>query len=348
MVEDQIPFATDPEAPIEALRIFRDKEVWDVNAAGLAIGGREELWIESGIQPEHAVSHGEQDYRNTGSDQQRGGFGVSGSRWLLAPRLRPRHSIQQHEGVAEVVPVDPIPLFELNPLLDRTAAAEQFAHKGRVQIRDFLTEPAARTIHRVLAHETPWGIAWRAASEGPYSLRSQELATLAAAERNAMGAKITTAMRGRDYAFLYAQYPMLDAYLQRWGEHDALDKLVEHINSEPLLELVRKISGVSELKKGDAQATLYAPNHFLAQHDDSHVAEGWRIAYVMNFCAEDWRPDWGGYLLFYDDDGDVIAGFRPRFNALNLFRVPQKHSVTYVPPFAPVARFAITGWFRDR
>ena len=68
----------------------------------------------------------------------------------------------------------------------------------------------------------------------------------------------------------------------------------------------------------------------------------------MNFCAEEWRPDWGGYLNFYDDEGDVVAGYKPRFNALNLFAVPKKHNVTYVPPFAPVGRFAITGWFRDR
>jgi len=59
-------------------------------------------------------------------------------------------------------------------------------------------------------------------------------------------------------------------------------------------------------------------------------------------------PDWGGYLNFYDDDGDVIAGYRPRFNALNLFAVPQQHNVSFVPPFAAVARYAITGWFRDR
>ena len=241
-----------------------------------------------------------------------------------------------------------IPLFELNPLVDQDAAAERFAREGRVQIKDFLQEEAGRTIHHVLAHETPWGLAWRAASDGPHSLRNNQLATLPPADRNVMSARISAAMREKDYAFIYAQYPMLDAYLQQWRDHEALDMLVEHINSEPLLDLVRIVSGISELRKGDAQATLYAPNHFLAQHDDSHVAEGWRVAYVMNFCAEDWRPDWGGYLLFYDEEGDVIAGFRPRFNALNLFRVPQKHSVTYVPPFAPVARFAITGWFRDR
>ena len=241
-----------------------------------------------------------------------------------------------------------IPLFELNPSLDRGALAAAFAATGRVQIRDFLTEPAARTIHRVLSRETPWGLAWRAGADGPHGLRRQQVAAMKPGELNAMSAKIAAAMRARDYAFVYAQYAILDAYLGKWGEQEALDLLLEHINSEPLLELVRDVTGMSELMKGDAQATLYGPNHFLALHDDSHVAEGWRIAYVMNFCADDWRPDWGGYLMFYDGDGDAIAGFRPRFNALNMFRVPQKHNVTYVPPFAPAGRFAITGWFRDR
>ena len=241
-----------------------------------------------------------------------------------------------------------IPLFEINPRLDRVALARAFTHDRRVQIRDFLTLPAAETVHRILSRETPWGLAWRAGDDGPHSLKRQELASRPPARVAEISAKVAAAARGRDYAFAYAQYPILTAYQEGWGEHQGLDFLVEHINAEPLMELVREVTGIPDLVKADAQATLYGPNHFLAMHDDSHVAEGWRVAYVMNFCAEDWRPDWGGYLNFYDEDGDVVAGFRPRFNALNMFLVPQKHNVSYVPPFAPVGRFAITGWFRDR
>lgn len=240
-----------------------------------------------------------------------------------------------------------IPLFEINPQLDRRSLAQTFLRNRRVQMRDFLTEPAARTIHQVLSRETPWGLAWRAGDDGPHTLRRQELATRAA-ELAAIGNKVSAAARRRDYAFAYAQYPLLTAYQQDWREHEALHLLMEHINAEPLMELVREITGVPELIKADGQATLFGPNHFLAMHDDSHMAEGWQVAYVMNFCSEDWRPEWGGYLMFYDEDGDAVQGFRPRFNALNLFRVPQKHNVTYVPPFAPIGRFAITGWFRDR
>lgn len=243
---------------------------------------------------------------------------------------------------------DVISLFEINPGLDRAAAARAFAATRRVQIRDLLTPEAARTVHRVLSQETPWGFAWQAAEDGPHPLRRRDMAALPPAAMRSVSDKLAAAMRGRDYAFAYAQYPILTAYQEQWREHEALELLMEHINAEPLMELVREVTGIPELVKADAQATLYAPNHFLALHDDSHVAEGWRVAYVMNFCAEDWRPEWGGYLMFYDEEGDVVAGFRPRFNALNLFRVPQKHNVSYVPPFAPVGRYAITGWFRDR
>jgi Rps23 Pro-64 3,4-dihydroxylase Tpa1-like proline 4-hydroxylase len=124
--------------------------------------------------------------------------------------------------------------------------------------------------------------------------------------------------------------------------------LLEYLNDRPVMDLVRAISGIPELVKVNAQATLYGPTQFLAVHTDQQAEVGRRVAYVLSMCAEDWRPDWGGYLHFYDDDGDVIAGYKPRFNALNLFAVPQRHNVTFVPPFAPVGRYAITGWFMDR
>lgn len=242
----------------------------------------------------------------------------------------------------------PRELFAINPDIARDALAADYRSHGRVQIRDVLTPDTASEVQALLAKGTPWGLGWRAGDEDPRNVRAEELARLPQAEREAMWRASAEAMAGDGYAFQFAQYPMLDAYLGKWDTGGAHDILLEHINAEPFLDLVREITGIPELIKADAQATLYAPGHFLALHNDSHVGEGWRVAYVLNMCVGDWRPDWGGYLNFYDDDGDVIAGYRPRFNALNLFAVPQKHAVTYVPPFAPVGRFAVTGWFRDR
>jgi SM-20-related protein len=239
-------------------------------------------------------------------------------------------------------------LLDINPELPRAALAAAFAATGRLQIRDVLTEETARNLHNVLARETKWGLAWHAGADGPHNVPKVQFDAMSLAERTAIGTKLNAALSGRDYGFSYAQYPMVKAYLDGWEPGGAHEAIVELINDEPFLSLVREVTGIHELVKADAQATLYAPTQFLATHDDSHMAEGWRIAYVLNLCAEDWRPEWGGYLNFYDDTGDIVQGFRPRFNALNLFRVPQRHNVSYVPPFAPIGRFAITGWFRDR
>jgi SM-20-related protein len=239
-------------------------------------------------------------------------------------------------------------LLDVNPALDVPALAATFARDRRLQVRDVLTEASARIVHRILAEDTPWGLSWQAGAQGPDRLRPGALAAMSAAERQARSQALVAAMRGRDYAFGYSSYPLVDAYVGKWNPAGPHDMLLEYINDRPVMDLVRAISGMQDLVKADAQATLYGPNHFLAVHTDEHASAGRRIAYVLSLCAEDWRPDWGGYLNFYDDDGDVIAGYRPRFNALNLFAVPQKHNVGFVPPFAPVARYAITGWFRDR
>ena len=239
-------------------------------------------------------------------------------------------------------------LFRINPALNQPALAAAFARDGVVQVRDVLTAEAASNILDVLTRDTPWGLAWQAGTQPPASLRGADVARLAPAERQKIASRIDTAMRSGDYAFQFAQYPMLEAYLGRWNPGSPHELLLEHLNDAPFLDLVRAITAIPELIKADAQATFYAPGHFLAQHDDSHVGQGWRVAYVLNVCGAEWRADWGGYLQFFDEAGDVMRAYRPRFNALNLFLVPRRHAVSMVAPFAPNARFAITGWLRDR
>lgn len=243
-------------------------------------------------------------------------------------------------------------LFEINPALDLAAAARRFADTGRVQVRDVLTRETAEEIRSILARQTPWGVAVQAGREdpaGPRQFRAGELATPAGQQAAQAGAEAAHGAIGRgDYAFLHARYSLVEAYLGKWAEGSPHDLLVEYINAPEFLDLARAITGIDTLIKADAHASLFAPGHFLTNHSDEQAEEGWRVAYVLNFAMDDWHTDWGGYLVFYDADGDIVEGFKPRFNALNLFRVPLAHSVTYVPPFAPAGRLAISGWLRDR
>ncbi|MGQ7828436.1 2OG-Fe(II) oxygenase [Altererythrobacter sp. Z27] len=242
-------------------------------------------------------------------------------------------------------------MFEINPDLDRSALAEAFARDTRVQVRDFLTRDTAEEIREILATRTPWGLAMQAegtAFTGPQQILPHEMRAPQGQQRaQAIGEATQEAAARGDYAFRFAQYPILKAMEQGWEPGGPHEIILEHVNSPEFLDLARDITG-EHLVKADGQATLFAKQQFLGRHIDSHVMDGWRVAYVMNFTIDDWHPDWGGYLNFLDDDGNVVQGFRPRFNSLNLFRVPQPHQVTFVPSFAPIGRYAITGWLRDR
>jgi hypothetical protein len=240
-----------------------------------------------------------------------------------------------------------LPLFDLNPALDTASLAAAFAREARLQVRDVLTAPSADVLAEVLARQTPYGVAFRAPGAGPQSVRAAEVRAWPQAQHAHLWQSVAAGVGRGEYGFIYRQYPMLDAYKGAWAPGNPLDLVLEHINAAPFLDLVRAITGLPELIKADAQATLFGPSHFLSVHDDRGDDEARRVAYVLSF-ARDWRPDWGGYLLFLDDDDDVVAGLKPRFNTLNLFSVPQRHNVSFVAPFAPVGRYAITGWFRDR
>lgn len=240
-------------------------------------------------------------------------------------------------------------LFELNPALDIAALHARFAKTGRVQLRNVLTPESARELQLVLAQGTPWGMAVGAGVAKPSSFHAAQTRTpegQQALQQMARSAEQHTA-RG-EYGFRFAHYPILEAIKEGWDPGGPHEVLIEHLNASAFLDLARAVTGIANLFKADAQATLFAPHHYLGRHIDSHVAEGWEVAYVLNLAREDWHPDWGGYLLFLDEEGDVVEGFLPRFNALNLFRVPQPHMVSYVPPFAPIGRLAVTGWLRSR
>lgn len=240
-------------------------------------------------------------------------------------------------------------LFELNPDLDRAALAADFARDRRVQVRDVLTAETANEIRKILSQGTRWGLVVQSDDSGPQQVLPAELPTAAGRQRAQLLMQATheAAAKG-DYAFRFAQHSLVQNVQEGWDPGGPHELLLEYLNAPAFLELVRNVTGFTELVKADGQATLYAPHHFLGWHIDSHVAEGWKVAYVMNFTTGEWRPEWGGYLQFFDDDGDIVQGYRPRFNSLNLFAVPQPHAVSLVAPFAPLGRYAITGWLRDR
>lgn len=240
------------------------------------------------------------------------------------------------------------PLLAINPGLDRERLAAEFKAAGRLRVRDVLTVTSAEGLRRLLMNGTQWGMVWGTEDAGQHLLRPNDLDRTGAADRDAIEQRVAAAAEQHTLAFLYAVCPISDETTAGWSDRGSHRQLCEELNSDGFLALARALTGMAELKSVEAQATLYAPGHFLTRHDDSYDADGWRVAYVLHLTDGEWAPDWGGCLQFYDEHGDIAQGFRPEFNTLNLFAVPQEHSVTYVPPFAPRRRYSLSGWLKDR
>lgn len=237
--------------------------------------------------------------------------------------------------------------FQLNPDLNVADLTQQFKAKGRIQIRNALHIDTAEYFRSILQSRTDWGLAWQIGAEGPRALRFAETQALSDTEKQTICQKAGDAVGRGEYGFVYNQYAMLNAYLERWEPEHPLNRLLEHLNDRPFLDLIRQVTGVHSVIKAEAQATNFGPKHFLTEHDDLHSRDPRRVAYVLNLTIPDWKSEWGGFLNFFDQHGNIEAGYKPMFNSLNLFLVPQRHSVSYVAPFAPVGRYAITGWAMD-
>jgi len=193
-----------------------------------------------------------------------------------------------------------------------------------------------------LSQEFPWGLAFRLDGKPVTRIATASLDELEAEERQKLRQQLT-----EPFQFIYNTYMMVTAYLEQRDPELLLHRVLEWLNSDEVLNYFRALTGVADIVKCNAQATRYLPGHFLKNHNDFNATEGRRFAYVLSL-TKGWQADWGGLLEFTDADGNVVRTIVPSFNALNVFEVPQDHSVSFVAPYAERPRLAITGWMLDR
>jgi len=232
----------------------------------------------------------------------------------------------------------------LNAGLKTPDLIRKFKQNRRIVIRDVLAPAAADQIFDCMTRDVKWGLAYNDEA-GPQLMEAEKLNALSPEEREALEEKIRSGAR-EGFQYRYRCYAMLDAYLQRRDPGLRLHNAFEFINSPDMLGFARTVTGMQQIVRADAQATLFAPGDFLTLHNDFDAKKGRLMAYVLGF-TKNWRADSGGMLQFMDDRHDVEQGFLPQYNSLMLFAVPQLHAVSFVSSFAPVGRYAITGWFQD-
>lgn len=212
---------------------------------------------------------------------------------------------------------------------------------GRTRFEPALDPMAAEALRRELGEAPDWV---RTMRQGDTE-RELDAVTLAALSPVQLAAIEQLARRGEGGAFRFLRDVLRVSTdpEQRRARGRLVDRFVDGLNRAEVLALVSELAG-TELRYFRGDATRFMPGHFLTTHNDRGKEEDERVlAMVVNLCH--WQIDWGGLTLFHDERGDAHCAWTPRFNTLNLFRVPQDHSVSWVNALAEEPRLAISGWF---
>ena len=233
--------------------------------------------------------------------------------------------------------------FQLNPDLDLPALAREYKAAGRVRIYGLLVEEAVDELYDFLHENKGW---WQLINSpnGIIELDRQKRAEMTADELNELDREVHANARfGFQYRYEGLRVPDDPEDLEK--DEDPLAAFARLMSSGPMIDFLRTVTGSAEVAFTDGQATAYGPGDFLTGHDDDVPGKDRIAAYVFGITPG-WRPEWGGLLLFHGDKDATVSGNVPRYNTLDLFAVPQRHSVSLVTPAAPARRYAVTGWLR--
>ena len=235
----------------------------------------------------------------------------------------------------------------LNPNLEPQDYSARFTERGHVQIPQLLDTATADRLRACLEKDVPWGLSTFENGTGR-TRTAEELARMHREEWQQLMLDVQRSAQ-QGYQFIFNAYQIVTAWKERRDPELFLHPFFEFLNSPPMLEFARSVTGLANIAKADAQATRYLPGHYLRRHNDfgqQSTTDSRLAAYVINL-SRDWPADWGGLLQFLDEEDRVIESWVPRFNCLSLFRVPAWHAVSCVAPYATAPRYAITGWFRS-
>jgi Rps23 Pro-64 3,4-dihydroxylase Tpa1-like proline 4-hydroxylase len=116
------------------------------------------------------------------------------------------------------------------------------------------------------------------------------------------------------------------------------------LKSKKVVDFIKQVTGQLDICDCVIQYTRYVAGDFLTRHKDIGAEGTRKIAFVFHF-SPNWHPDWGGLLQFYHPSGQPKDAWAPEFGSLHLFDTQHIHAVTTISPFAPAARYTISGWF---
>lgn len=257
----------------------------------------------------------------------------------LAPSEAVRLPTLAFQGPLSVTRLLPL---RLSSTLQPEAYRSAFKSHRRLHIPSILEPESAAELYTRLVDTADWT---RSVHLGPgkdVDIPVHELDALSAEERAELERSLLNSnVHGVSYIFDTVR--ISGALIDGRSLSEPMRAIHDFVNGRDFLDFMTRLTGDDRVAFADVMATRYMRGHFATAHADELPDQRRLYAYVLNL-APDWRADWGGVLMFLDDDGHVAEGYVPKFNALNVFAVPQTHAVSAVSRLARAPRLSITGW----
>ena len=226
---------------------------------------------------------------------------------------------------------------------DLASAARRLEQTGRARLPFLLGHETTRALYQaVRSPDLPWVRTFDGAGET--AQLAADVDAMSPMDRQALMASVHR-QAADQFQYLFDRLAIQNRPGRRQPLPDDLHRLVALFSGTSFLSFTRQLTGDERISFVDAQMTRYLPGHFLNRHSDAHERSGRLYAYVLNLSPL-WRAEWGGLLQFFDGEGEVDQTYTPQFGSLSVFRVPQMHAVSSLAAFAPVPRYAVTGWWR--
>ena len=232
--------------------------------------------------------------------------------------------------------------FRLNPTLRPDAFRPLFQTHRRLHIPDILTPASARALHTIVTAAAGWIRSVHLHEGQDVDITMGELDAMTPEERTALEHELVDACTD-SVRYVFDAIRITPAIREGRTLPEPLRAIHQFVNGERFLDLIKRTTGDERVAFADVMATRYLPGHFATAHADELPGHRRLYAYVLNLTPE-WNADWGGVLTFPDEDGHLAEGYVPRFNALNIFQVPQVHAVTVVTRLARAPRLSVPGW----
>lgn len=124
------------------------------------------------------------------------------------------------------------------------------------------------------------------------------------------------------------------------SDSDCTALLLSSIEMEPIYELWIKIANLypspHKLLRAYANGHTYGTEGYV--HQDSNQEDQLSSVY---FSHDEWNPDWGAELQFYDENGDILMSVTPRPGRVVIFPGYIPHRATSLSRMCPLLRVSI-------